>query len=82
MESLRMRITLRLYAVLRETAGTSSFDIESEDTLSAHEAFERVTALSAWQGRVGFARDDEMISRDTPLSDGDVVDCLPPVSGG
>ena len=77
-----MRITIRLYAVLRETTGKSSIDIESEDALTAAEAFHRVPALKQWHGCVGFARADEMITHDTPLKDGDILDCLPPVSGG
>ena len=77
-----MKITLRLFAVLRETTGHSTIHIEVDPGTTASRAFQQAPAMEHWHGRVAFAREDEMLASDTPLQDGDVLDCLPPVSGG
>ena len=77
-----VHVTMRLFAVLRDTLGASTIDLDVPEGTSAAEAFEGIPELAQWHGRIAFARKDEMILHDTPLAEGDVLDCLPPVSGG
>jgi molybdopterin converting factor subunit 1 len=81
-----MRVTVRLFARLRDIAGTPEL---------AREVAPGATIGSVWRQLVGdfpeFARYEQLISSavnadyarmDRPLSDGDEVAFLPPVSGG
>ena len=81
-----MRITVRLFARLRDIAGAPEL---------AREVAPGSTIGSVWRQLVGdfpeFARYEQLISSavnedyarmDRPLSDGDEVAFLPPVSGG
>jgi molybdopterin converting factor subunit 1 len=81
-----VRITVRLFARLRDIAGTPEL---------AREVAAGATIGSVWRQLVGdfpeFARYEQLISSavnedyarmDRPLSDGDEVAFLPPVSGG
>ena len=78
------RVTVRLFAALRELAGSSSVEAEG-DTVG-----EVVQALSARYGErfEGIARmgsvvvDGERADPATPLTEGQEVALLPPVSGG
>ena len=78
------RVTVRLFAALRELAGSSSVEAEGAtvgevvQTLSARygERFEGIA-------RVGSAVvSGERADHATPLTDGQEVALLPPVSGG
>ena len=79
-----MTIHVRLFAALRELAGTSSLDAsgrtvgEISDALSAEygERFAKIAAVSS------FVVNGDRASRDTVIADGDEVAILPPVSGG
>lgn len=82
MEDHLMRVSLRLFAVLREAAGAEVVAIDLPDDATAADAFAKADLLAPWRERVAFARDDEMIPAASRLKDGDVIDCLPPVSGG
>jgi molybdopterin converting factor subunit 1 len=81
-----MRVTVRLFARLRDIAGTPEL---------AREVAPGATIGSVWRQLVGdfpeFARYEQLISSavnadyarmDRTLSDGDEVAFLPPVSGG
>ena len=78
-------VRVRLFAVLREQAGTSEVtDVagrtvaELADILSVRfgERFAAVAEVSS------FVVNGERASRSTPVADGDEVAILPPVSGG
>jgi molybdopterin synthase sulfur carrier subunit len=78
-------IRIRLFAALREIAGTSELtDLQGHtagelaDELGRRfgDRFTRVAVVSS------FVVNGERASRDTTLADGDEVAILPPVSGG
>jgi molybdopterin synthase catalytic subunit len=82
-----MRITVRLFAVLRERAGCSELDLDLPAGATAGDA---MLALSRETGigdlgdelPIGVAVNREYSGRDALLSDGDEVALIPPVSGG
>jgi molybdopterin converting factor subunit 1 len=81
-----MRLTVRLFAVLRERAGTDSVEIELSDGATAADALE---ALRAEPGLdllerlpVRLAVNREYVDSDRELADGDELAAIPPVSGG
>ena len=79
-----MTINVRVFAALRELAGTSRLEAsgrtvgEVSDALSAAqgERFARIAAVST------FVVNGERATRETVVADGDEVAILPPVSGG
>jgi MoaD family protein len=79
-----MTIQVRVFAALRELAGTSRLEAsgrtvgEVTDGLSAAqgERFAQIAAVST------FVVNGERATRDTVVADGDEVAILPPVSGG
>jgi molybdopterin converting factor subunit 1 len=81
-----MRITVRLFARLRELAGTSEFERELPDDASAKTAWESLVKdyaeLAEYEPVVSCAVNQEYARFSTRLSHGDEVAFLPPVSGG
>ncbi|MDP6839336.1 MAG: molybdenum cofactor biosynthesis protein MoaE [Planctomycetota bacterium] len=81
-----MRLSVRLFAVLRERAGTDEITLEGlPDQLDlaglkecVARAHPELGDLSAVAGVIG----DAYAADDTPLAEGDAVALLPPVSGG
>jgi sulfur-carrier protein len=76
--------TLRLFASLREAAGTSSVDIEG-DTVGA--VLDEATArfgdiFAAGLGTAQTWLNGDPTERDTPVSSNDEIALIPPVSGG
>ena len=79
-----MTIQVRLFAALRELAGTARVEGagrsagEVADGLAATygERFAAIAAVSS------FVVNGERAARDTPVAEGDEVAILPPVSGG
>src|SRR4051794_41905049 len=79
-----MTIHVRVFAALRELAGTSQLEAsgrtvgEVSDALSAvqGERFAQIAAVST------FVVNGDRATRDTLIADGDEVAILPPVSGG
>lgn len=82
-----MRISVRLFAILRERAGRDSIEIELDEGATVAEAIE---ALSEDRGlgdplagmSVAMAVNREYASPETPLAPGDELALVPPVSGG
>ena len=74
-----MRITVRLFAGLREFAGRSSIDLE--DVASVADVWPRL-GLGDEPGGLLYAVNREYVSADQQLADGDEVALIPPVSGG
>ena len=81
-----MRVTVRLFARLRELAGTAEWtcDVPAGATvadvwrvLAAHHP-----ALAPFERSVSCAHNEEFAKRSATVADGDEVAFLPPVSGG
>jgi molybdopterin synthase catalytic subunit len=81
-----MRIRVRLFAVQRELAGTREVPLELADGGSVEDAWTalvaRYPALAPGRAFVRFARNADYAEPATPLSDGDELAVIPPVSGG
>jgi len=79
-------VTVRLFARLREIAGTPDLRIEVPGDATIHEVWttlaERFPELTAYAGTVSCAVNAEYARMTTAVSDGDEVAFLPPVSGG
>jgi molybdopterin converting factor subunit 1 len=81
-----MLVTVRLFARLRELAGTSELRQELPDDAIAKTAWESVVrrcpALAEYEPAISCAVNEEYARLTTPLKNGDEVAFLPPVSGG
>jgi molybdopterin synthase catalytic subunit len=81
-----LRIRVRLFAMQREAAGTKELRLEVplgstvDDAWSA--VVEAVPGLAPGRASLRFAVNGSYADPATPLSDGDEVACIPPVSGG
>jgi molybdopterin converting factor subunit 1 len=81
-----MLVTIRLFARLREIAGSAEFARELPQGATIQSAWDSLTdefpALTAHQSSVSCAVNEEYARFNTALSEGDEVAFLPPVSGG
>jgi molybdopterin converting factor subunit 1 len=81
-----MRITVRLFARLRELAGAGDLEVEVPDGSTVRTVWERLTAahpaLQPHGASVSAAVNEDYARLTTRVSDGDEVAFLPPVSGG
>jgi molybdopterin synthase catalytic subunit len=78
-------VTARLFARLREQAGTAAEDVDAAGATIAdvyRTLLDRHPALERDLGLIRPARNEEMVAWDEPVRDGDVVAFIPPVSGG
>jgi MoaE-MoaD fusion protein len=73
-----VRVTVRLFAGLRERAGWSTREVEADSVADVWPALD----LGDEPGGLLYAVNREYADRATPLSDGDEVAVIPPVSGG
>jgi MoaE-MoaD fusion protein len=73
-----VRVTVRLFAGLREQAGWSRREIEAERVADVWPALD----LGEEPDGLLYAVNREYAPAETPLADGDVVALIPPVSGG
>ena len=76
-----MRIRLRLFAMLRERAGASELELELPEGARVRDALAQVQELAAGMPLV-MAVNREYADEDAPLSAGDELALIPPVSGG
>jgi MoaE-MoaD fusion protein len=76
-----MRVRVRLFAGLRERAGTGERELELGDGASVADVWGRL-GLGAEPGGLLYAVNREYAEPDRPLADGDEVALIPPVSGG
>ena len=78
---IRMVVRVRLFAGLRERAGTGALDIEVEDGATVGEVW---SALALGDEPLGllYARNRAYVERTETLAPGDEVAVIPPVSGG
>jgi molybdopterin synthase catalytic subunit len=78
-----VQVKIRLFAGLRERAGTGR--LELEDVATAGDVWARLAELFSWGDEPSglmYAVNREYVDRSQPLSDGDEVALIPPVSGG
>ena len=79
-------VTVRLFAVLREQAGSATLDLRLDDGATVADAIRELRRgpLSGLPERAPFvaAVAREYVERDHELSDGDELALVPPVSGG
>jgi len=81
-----MHITVRLFAILKDLAGTSEVQLDLLPAATVASAAERlglaIPNLRDPLRRVAFAVNREYVSPGTELHDGDELAIIPPVSGG
>jgi MoaE-MoaD fusion protein len=76
-----MLVRIRLFAMLRERAGVSELELELPDGALVSDALERVQDLAAGLPLV-MAVNRVYARPDAPLSSGDELALIPPISGG
>ena len=76
-----MRVTVRLFAQLRERAGTSELALDLPDGALVRDALDELSEIAAGLPVV-MAVNREYADRDAPLAPGDELALIPPVSGG
>ena len=81
-----MRVTVRLFARLRDLAGAGELACELPDGARAADVWrwlaERYPPVAAHRPSVSVAINADFARMDAPVADGDEVAFLPPVSGG
>jgi len=81
-----MYVRIRLFARLRELAGTSEMSRDVPDGATAHDAWNHLVrefpSLGDYSRNVACAVNEEYARPTSPLKDGDEIAFLPPVSGG
>lgn len=76
-----MHVTVRLFAALRERAGTGRRELELSDGATAGDVFAAL-AIGDEPPGLAYAVNQEYSERSARLSDGDEIALIPPVSGG
>ncbi len=77
-----MKILVRLFAALREQAGTSRVELDLPDGAHVADVWGALALGGAEPGSLTFAVNKAYADRDHVLADGDEVALIPPVSGG
>jgi molybdopterin converting factor subunit 1 len=81
-----MRVTVKLFAILKERAGISEFPLELPCGSATSVALESIASrhpnIRELLRRAAVAVNREYAPRDTTLNDGDELALIPPVSGG
>ena len=81
-----MRVTVRLFARLRDLAGTGELVREVPDPATVQDVWTSLTAdmpsLVQYEGTMSVAVNAEYARMGADVHDGDEVAFLPPVSGG
>ena len=79
-------VNVKLFAMIRDLAGTSSLSITLPERSSASTLMsallDRYPQLSAWQHHIRIAVNREYVGHDYILTSEDEVAIIPPVSGG
>ena len=76
-----MRISVRLFAALRERAGTGGLEVDLPEGAAVADVWPAL-GLGDEPGGLRYALNREFAERERPLADGDEVGVIPPVSGG
>jgi molybdopterin converting factor subunit 1 len=81
-----MRVTVRLFARLRDITGAAELarEVDSNATIGSvwRQLATEYPALGPYERSISSAVNADYARMDTPLSDGDEIAFLPPVSGG
>ena len=81
-----MRITIRLFALLKDRDGTDhlSLDLPEKSTIATaiEQLRHRLPTLADHLNHIAFALNRSYTQPNTPLQDGDELALIPPVSGG
>lgn len=81
-----MRVVVRLFAILRDRAGTGEFLMDLPDGATVASAAERLKesfpSVRDHAKHVAYAVNREYAGPETELRDGDELAVIPPVSGG
>lgn len=81
-----MRVSVQLFARLRELAGRGDLDCDVPPEATIHDVWRAVTAihpaLDAYSSSVSCARNEDFARMNAPVDEGDAIAFLPPVSGG
>ena len=81
-----MRVTVQVFARLRELAGKSEWQCEVAPGATIGDVWKTSAgaypALADFSRSVSCARNEDFARMNAPVQDGDVIAFLPPVSGG
>jgi molybdopterin synthase catalytic subunit len=81
-----MRIAVLFFGQLKDVVGTASADAELPEAATMETLFGRFASeypkLREMAGSIAMARNQEFVTLEEPLADGDEVAFMPPVSGG
>jgi molybdopterin converting factor subunit 1 len=81
-----MRVRVLLFAIIRDAAKTAEVDVELPAASVAKSAIDSVASqfpqITPYLARAAVAVNRRYATIDTPISDGDEVAIIPPVSGG
>ena len=83
---MSIRVRVRLFALLRDRAGTGEVTLELPEGATCSDAldilFGQFPAMAGLGERVACAVGQEYVERSTLLRDGNELALIPPVSGG
>ncbi|MHC4952527.1 MAG: MoaD/ThiS family protein [Planctomycetota bacterium] len=78
-----MPITVRLFAGVKEKAGRAELEVAGATIAEVRDALaEAVPAVAGLLPACRFAMNDEFVTVDSEVTEGALVDVIPPVSGG
>jgi molybdopterin synthase catalytic subunit len=77
----RVRVAVKLFAALREQRGAREVEVELADGATVDDVWQALE-LGAEPSGLVYAVNRAYAARETPLSEGDEVALIPPVSGG
>lgn len=81
-----MHVTVKLFALIREKAGTDSLALDLPEGANLNQALEAIRHqqpdLKPYLDNLRFSLDMDFVEAETTLHEGDEVVLIPPVSGG
>ena len=86
MDSTHLKVTVRLFSVARDLGGFEAEVFRLQPGSKADDVMEELSSrnpqFNRWRGSIRLAVNQEYVANDHPLSDGDEIAVIPPVSGG